>query len=142
MSDFSLEPTGVTPPPPLSERTSVWRAATIVLAVLCVGLGFWLFRATDGFGSSGDDSPEAMVSMACSIAGDIDAELRAEGPGVDDAVRQDFDRLMAVTALAGLAAAEDPAFRELYEIVTFERISPGGELSVLVQDSQAYCAER
>lgn len=141
MSDFSLEPTGVTPPPPLSERTSVWRAATIALAVLCLGLGFWLFRATDGFGSSDEGSPEAMVSMACSIVADIDPGLGSGSPGPDGDAMHDLDRVGAAIALARLAAAEDPDLGELHEVSNMELLA-GGDLRVVIEDSQAYCADR
>ncbi len=145
MSEFSLEPTGVTPPTPLSERPTVWRRVAIGLAVLCVALSLLLFRATGGVGSP-DGGPAAKVAMACTVVSEIGAEFDFsfdDDQAPTKAWVEDGDRLWAALSLAELAAKEDPAYAELSGILSLPMApdSPEDGFLAMRQKAEDYCAD-
>src|SRR5699024_9855540 len=147
MSDFSLEPTGVTPPTPLSERPTVWRSVAIGLAVLCAALGLLLFRATGGFGST-DEGAAAKVAMSCTVVSEIGSEFDLGFGDVDqtstEAWVEDGDRLWAALSLARLAAKEDPAYAELSGILSRPITADSNEdvFPAMLQGAEDYCTDR
>lgn len=136
MSDFSLEPTGVTPPQPAS-GAQPWKALTAVLAVVAAVLAFLLLQAHGVIGSQEDESAARMGSLACTFLAGVDPDFLDEERGD---LTASAERLTAARTLASLAAEKDSTYADLDETL-HQMLGEDVAFPTLIEQGQAACAE-
>lgn len=135
MSDFSLEPTGVSPTPP-APGLRPWRVVTVVLALAVAALTFLLLREHGVIGPDRDESPARMGGLACELVTDFDLELALASEDAEASLA----RLGAARSLATLAASQDPAYADLDQALNPMSGPDEVTLSLMADDAREACA--
>lgn len=136
MSDFSLEPTGITPPRP-GAGSRPWKALTAVLAVVVAVLTFLLLRSHGLLGAEEDHSGARLGSLACGFLDGVDPEFL---DGSKDDLTPTAERLVAARALATLAADEDPTYADLDETLQ-QMLGADVDFATVIEQGQGACAD-